>query len=292
MATNSLQHLFEHGQSPWIDNITRGMLTGGELQSLIDQGIVGLTSNPTIFQKAIGAGSDYDQALQQMVAMARRSTRSTTGWCSTTSATPHAILRQVYDRTSGGDGFVSIEVRPELAHDTDKTVADGRRFFTFLNAPEYHDQGPRHRRGHPGLPHPHRRGDQRQRDAAVLDRELPGHRRGLCGGAGGPGPDRQAAPRRLLRRLVLRQPGGQRGRCAARREDQGRACQGRAVPRPARQGRDRQRQGGLRRRLPAGLLRPPLGGPRRKGRPASSAPSGPAPAPRILPTATCSTSRS
>ncbi len=59
MAANTLQQMFEHGQSPWIDNITRGMLQTGELQRLIDQGIVGLTSNPTIFQKAIGSGAEY-----------------------------------------------------------------------------------------------------------------------------------------------------------------------------------------------------------------------------------------
>ena len=135
MATNSLQHLFEHGQSPWIDNITRGMLTGGELQSLIDQGVVGLTSNPTIFQKAIGTGSDYDSALQQMVKDGKAIDEIYDGLVLDDIRNAASILRQVYDRTNGGDGFVSIEVSPELAHDTDKTVADGRRFFSFLNAP-------------------------------------------------------------------------------------------------------------------------------------------------------------
>jgi transaldolase len=135
MATNKLHELHEHGQSPWIDNITRGMLKGGELQRLIDLGIVGLTSNPTIFQKAIGTGTDYDEALRALVRDEKDLDGIYEGLVLEDIANAARILRPVFDRTHGGDGFVSIEVSPELAHNTAKTIEDGKRFFSFLGAP-------------------------------------------------------------------------------------------------------------------------------------------------------------
>jgi transaldolase len=135
MAVNTLQELYEHGQSPWIDNITRGMVTSGELQRLIDLGIVGLTSNPTIFQKAIGAGGEYDEALRNLVRDGKSQDEIYEGLVLDDISNAARVLRQVYDRTDGGDGFVSIEVSPELAHNTEKTVEDGKRFFQFLDAP-------------------------------------------------------------------------------------------------------------------------------------------------------------
>lgn len=134
MAT-TLQALFAHGQSPWIDNITRGMLSGGELQQLIDAGIVGLTSNPTIFQKAIGSGSAYDEALSVLVRDGKSVSEIFEDLVLADIAEAARILRPVYDRTGGHDGFVSIEVSPSLAFDTAGTVADARRFFHGLQAP-------------------------------------------------------------------------------------------------------------------------------------------------------------
>jgi len=135
MASNTLRQLNEHGQSPWIDNITRGMLRTGELQRLIDLGIRGLTSNPTIFQKAIGSGHDYDEALQSMVREGRDLDQIYEGLVLADIAEAAGILRQVYDSSGGGDGFVSIEVSPTLAHDAAKTVEQAKRYFSFLGAP-------------------------------------------------------------------------------------------------------------------------------------------------------------
>jgi transaldolase len=135
MAANTLQQLLEHGQSPWIDNITRGMLTSGELQRLIDQGVVGLTSNPTIFQKAIASGADYDQALRALVREGKDLNAAYEGLVLADIADAARILRPVYDRSGGRDGFVSIEVSPDLAYDSKKTVLDGKRFFEYLAAP-------------------------------------------------------------------------------------------------------------------------------------------------------------
>ncbi len=135
MATNKLHEMFEHGQSPWIDNITRGMLQSGELQRLIDLGIVGLTSNPTIFQKAIGSGTDYDDAFRKLAREGKDPDAICEALILEDIGDAARILRQVYDRTNGGDGFASIEVTPDLAHDTEKTIQDGHRYFSFLNAP-------------------------------------------------------------------------------------------------------------------------------------------------------------
>src|SRR5260370_30398086 len=99
MAANTLRELYEHGQSPWIDNIARGMLTGGELQRLIDLGIVGLTSNPTIFQKAIGSGADYDQALQQLVREGKSIDEIYDALVLDDIRNAARILRQVYEQT-------------------------------------------------------------------------------------------------------------------------------------------------------------------------------------------------
>jgi len=135
MSANTLQQMFEHGQSPWIDNITRGMLQSGELQRLIDVGIVGLTSNPTIFQKAIGSGTDYDEALRTLAREGKSAEDILDSLVLDDIGRATGVLRQVYDRTKGRDGFASIEVLPKLAHDTAKSIAEGTRYFSSLNVP-------------------------------------------------------------------------------------------------------------------------------------------------------------
>ncbi|HXT38328.1 MAG TPA: transaldolase [Chloroflexota bacterium] len=135
MAANTLQQMFEHGQSPWIDNITRGMLQTGELQRLVDQGIVGLTSNPTIFQKAISGGAEYDEALRSMGRAGKTVEEIYDGLVLEDLGNAVRILRPVYDRTKGGDGFASLEVLPELAHESAKSISEGLRYFGYLNAP-------------------------------------------------------------------------------------------------------------------------------------------------------------
>jgi transaldolase len=112
MAANTLHQRLEHGQSPWIDNITRHMLQSGGLQLLIDSGIVGLTSNPTIFQKAIGAGAEYEEPLRGLVKAGKGIDAIYNDLVLEDIRNAAGILRQVYDRTNGADGFVSIEVSP------------------------------------------------------------------------------------------------------------------------------------------------------------------------------------
>ena len=138
MARNPLQQLAGYGQSVWYDNLSRDLIEGGGLQALIDdKGVVGVTSNPTIFDKAISGSDLYDDQILRLV-------RAGT----TTSEIYHPIvirdiqaaadvLRPVYDRHDDktADGFVSLEVSPSLAHDTNETIADVRRLYAAVDRP-------------------------------------------------------------------------------------------------------------------------------------------------------------
>ena len=115
---NRLQRLsLELGQSPWLDNLKRGYLTSGELAALRDRGIRGLTSNPTIFQKAIQGSSDYDE---QFSTLAADSNPIIDDYWALVFADIHGacdVFSRVYDATDGLDGYASVEVAPNLAHD-------------------------------------------------------------------------------------------------------------------------------------------------------------------------------
>ena len=130
---NNLQQLAQHGQSIWYDNIQRKMLTGGGLQAMIDQGLLGMTSNPTIFEKAIGGSSDYDAALQKLVAQGATAEQIYDALTIEDVGLAADLFRPVFERTKGKDGYVSIEVSPRLAHDTAGTLADARRLWETLN---------------------------------------------------------------------------------------------------------------------------------------------------------------
>ncbi len=132
---NNIKKTYDLGQAIWLDYIRRSFITSGELGELLDLGVVGMTSNPTIFEKAITGSSDYDSSLAVLMNEGRSSweiydelTREDVGMAAD-------LLRPVYDRTEGEDGYVSLEVSPELAHDTDGTVREGMRLFTSLGRP-------------------------------------------------------------------------------------------------------------------------------------------------------------
>src|SRR5918911_2134697 len=137
MATtkNTLQQLHDHGQSPWLDYITRDILTNGRLQELIALGILGLTSNPTIFQKAISGSDLYDDELRRLVREGKSVEEIYDALVLNDIRAATAILRPVYDRTNGRDGLVSIEEPPRLAYDTPKSIEEARRLFHYLNLP-------------------------------------------------------------------------------------------------------------------------------------------------------------
>jgi transaldolase len=130
-----LHDLFrQQGQSPWIDNITRPGIRSGELGRLVEQGIRGVTSNPTIFQKAIAGGDAYDE---QFAGLIKAHSVEDAYWGLVVQDIEEAldILRPVYDEDPGGDGFVSIEVAPALATDTDATIASARYFHERIARP-------------------------------------------------------------------------------------------------------------------------------------------------------------
>lgn len=132
---NTIQDLLSNGQSIWCDNISRSMIDTGELNRLIELGVVGVTSNPTIFMKAITGGSDYDTLFHELMATGKDLMGIYEGLVVPDIAEAADALRPVYDRTNGVDGFVSLEVNPTLAFDTDATVAEARRLFAELNRP-------------------------------------------------------------------------------------------------------------------------------------------------------------
>ncbi|MFN2451291.1 MAG: bifunctional transaldolase/phosoglucose isomerase [Candidatus Dormibacteria bacterium] len=137
MAENPLQQLGERGQSVWLDFISRELVTTDELHRLVeDSNVAGLTSNPTIFEKAIAEGGSYDVQLEELLSEGV-SSPAQLFFGLAISDIQHAadILRPVYDQTGGADGFVSLEVAPGVAHDTTATVEMARDLWTRVDRP-------------------------------------------------------------------------------------------------------------------------------------------------------------
>ena len=135
MSTTPIHKLGSLGQSVWIDQISRGMITSGELERLRDAGVTGLTSNPTIFQKAIDASSDYDDDLS---ALTERGLGAEAVFESVALDDIRAacdLMRPVYEAAGGADGFVSFEVSPHLAHMTAETISEARRLWDLIDRP-------------------------------------------------------------------------------------------------------------------------------------------------------------
>ncbi|HEY8320827.1 MAG TPA: bifunctional transaldolase/phosoglucose isomerase [Candidatus Baltobacteraceae bacterium] len=133
--SNQLQQLLADGQSVWLDNLRRSMFASGELQRLIDQGLRGMTSNPTIFEKAIGAGDDYDAQLKSLLGTEKDP--DALFWDLAVQDIQNAcdLFRPVFDAAGGNDGFVSLEVSPLLAHDTAGTIAMAKELWKRVGRP-------------------------------------------------------------------------------------------------------------------------------------------------------------
>jgi transaldolase len=128
-----LLELKQAGQSPWLDNLSRELIASGKLQRLIDDGLCGVTSNPSIFQQALAQGERYDAPLKTLLARGLRDPRQLFFALALEDIAAAAdLLRPVYDRNHGGDGFVSLEVSPDLAFDSTATVAEATRLFASL----------------------------------------------------------------------------------------------------------------------------------------------------------------
>lgn len=130
-----LTKLAELGQAIWLHYIRRSFITTGELQALIEKGLRGVTSNPTIFDKAIAGSTDYDEDLKRLAEEGNSETEIYEELVLDDIRRTADALRPVYEKTGGLDGYVSLEVSPALAHDMDGTVTEAWRFFSKLERP-------------------------------------------------------------------------------------------------------------------------------------------------------------
>ena len=136
MSSNPLKILNSLGQSVWFDYIRRQDILSGHIKSLIDNdGVTGITSNPSIFEKAIAGSNDYDSAIQKLVATGVETPMIFESLEVEDIQMAADLFRPTYDATQGADGYVSIEVAPTLARDTKGTIADARRLWSKVNRP-------------------------------------------------------------------------------------------------------------------------------------------------------------
>jgi len=136
MKTNPLVALGEAGQSPWIDYIHRGMIASGELaRRIAEDGIRGVTSNPTIFEKAISSGHDYDDQIRALARAGATPLEAYKAIVTDDIRAAAGVLRPAYDASRGDDGYVSLEVDPDLARDTKATIARARELFDAVGRP-------------------------------------------------------------------------------------------------------------------------------------------------------------
>jgi transaldolase len=141
----------EQGQSPWLDNLRRGWITGGELQKRVDDGVRGITSNPSIFQKAIEKSGDYDEEFGDSISGG--GSVEDAYWTLVTSDIRSAlgILRPVHDESDGLDGYVSVEVAPAVARDTARTIESARMLHETIDAPNLYVKIPGTSEGLPAI---------------------------------------------------------------------------------------------------------------------------------------------
>ncbi|MBV9410588.1 MAG: transaldolase, partial [Acidimicrobiia bacterium] len=152
MSETNLQRLYrEQNQSPWLDNLKRGYITSGELKKKVEAGIRGITSNPTIFAKAIEGAADYDDQFKSLVE--QRTNVDDAYWDMVIDDIKHAleILRPVHDESGGEDGYVSIEVAPGVARDTVATINAARQLHERINEPNLYVKIPATAEGIPAI---------------------------------------------------------------------------------------------------------------------------------------------
>ena len=152
MSETKLQRLCrDQGQSPWLDNLKRGYITSGALKKRVEDGIRGITSNPTIFAKAIEGAADYDDQFKSLVE--QKKSVDDAYWDMVIDDINHALqlLRPVHDESGGEDGFVSIEVAPGLARDTEGTIASARDLHERINQPNLYVKIPATAEGVPAI---------------------------------------------------------------------------------------------------------------------------------------------
>ena len=133
---SSLHDLYrDYGQSPWLDNLRREWINDGELARWVERGVRGLTSNPSIFQKAMTSGSEYDEQFAGLLAGGMSVADAYWELVLTDITGALDVLAPVHEASGGIDGFVSVEVDPKLARDTESTLAAAGRSISASTAP-------------------------------------------------------------------------------------------------------------------------------------------------------------
>jgi len=135
MSENTIQKLNTLGQSIWLDNINRAMLEGGELKKLINLGLRGLTSNPTIFDKAVSASDIYDKQIAELGKEEKTTFDIYDDLTIKDIQAASDLFKTVYDESNRLDGYVSLEINPKLAHKIPETIAEGKRLFRKVARP-------------------------------------------------------------------------------------------------------------------------------------------------------------
>ena len=135
MANTKMQQLADLGQSIWLDNISRSMFTEGKLKSLIDQGLRGQTSNPTIFKQAIASSSDYDRKIQQLAQKGKSTFEIYDDLTIQDVQDACDLFKETFEQTKGLDGYVSLEINPLLANQNEEQREEGLRLWKKVNRP-------------------------------------------------------------------------------------------------------------------------------------------------------------
>jgi transaldolase len=146
-----INELADLGQAIWLDYIRRSFIQQGDLQALVDKGLRGVTSNPSIFEKAIAQSDDYDEQLEKLAKAGQSTDEIYTALAVQDIQNAADVLRPVYERTEGADGFVSLEVDPTLAHDTQATIDEAARLWELVDRPNLMVKIPATKEGLPAI---------------------------------------------------------------------------------------------------------------------------------------------
>jgi len=147
----TIEELALFGQSIWLDNISRTLLESGELKKLINQGLRGVTSNPSIFDKAISQSDTYDEKIKELKSFGKSDFEIYDELTVRDVQDALDLFKSVYENTKGKDGYVSLEIDPRLADDTAKTIAEGKRLWQKVNRPNLMLKVPATEAGYPAI---------------------------------------------------------------------------------------------------------------------------------------------
>ncbi|TEU01219.1 MAG: transaldolase [Candidatus Stahlbacteria bacterium] len=135
MSKNTVLKLEEFGQSVWLDYISRSIIETGKLKSMIDMGLRGMTSNPSIFNKAVSGAQEYDREIEKAYKSGKTILEIYDDLTVRDIRDAADIFKDVYEKTNGLDGYVSLEINPKLAYNTRKTIEEGKRLYEKVNRP-------------------------------------------------------------------------------------------------------------------------------------------------------------